>query len=193
VTFQYNIVRRIGGGLNLAAHPESYPAVPAARFRFLHNIFEQVGDPSVQASGPLWQFDGAADIEFAHNTGYSPRFALYLSGAPSRGRLVLRDNVFGSDGDAIRSADGQGVGVTALNFYYPNGQWAMSGNVTLGTQPWFVYPTGNLYPTSFGAGGLTNDLRVTGAPALGFPTTDGGTPGADRAMVDQKTAGVVMR
>ena len=66
VTFQYNIVRQAGGGINMAGLPEPYPAVRAARFRVAHNVFERIGSTSF---GLLWQVNEVPSVEFAHNTG----------------------------------------------------------------------------------------------------------------------------
>jgi hypothetical protein len=193
VTFQYNIVRRVGGGLNLAAAPESHPAIPAARFRVAHNVFENVGDPSLPSewrSGRLWQLDGATPIEIAHNTGVGTAQGVYFTGVPVGGAVVLRDNVFGG-GHGIASANGHGVGLSALTYHYPG--WDARGNVVIGAPATsYAYPAGNLYPASATAAGLSSDLRVVGAPALGSATTDGLPPGADRTAVEQKTAGVVL-
>ena len=189
VTFQYNVVRRVGGAINMAARPEPNAALPAARFRIAHNVFELVGDASMGGTGRLWQINEVRGVEFAHNTGLASAQGMGIYGAPTSGGLVVRDNVFGG-APTITSFDGRGNGTSALDYHFPG--WTMRGNVALGVQSWEVYPAGSLYPTSASAGGLSADLRVIAAPALGYATTDGLPPGADRAAVEQRTAGVIV-
>ena len=189
VTFQYNVVRRVGGGINLAARPEQHPALPATRFRVAHNVFELVGDASVGGVGRLWQISEVQGVELAHNTGTATTQGIAVYGAPTTGGFVLRDNVF-RGAPALASMDGRGTGTAALDYHVPG--WTMRGNVALGVASYEVYPPGNLYPTSASAGGLSADLRVIAAPALGYATTDGLPPGADRAAVEQRTAGVIV-
>jgi hypothetical protein len=192
VTFQYNVVRRVGAALNLAGEASGNPAIHAARFRIAHNVFEQIGDPSMPSdsrAGRLWQVHNPIAVEFAHNTGLGSSNGLLFVGNPVLGGFVLRDNVFGGGGGIV-SANGQGWGTQALNYHFPG--WKAAGNVVIGAgTSQAVFPTGNLYPATAALGGLSADLRVIGAPALGSATTDGLAPGADRAAVDQKTAGVV--
>ncbi len=193
VTFQYNVVRRVGAALNLAGGPEVNPAVTATRFRVAHNVFEQVGDPSLPSDakvGRLWQLYGATHVELAHNTGVGTTQGVWLVGAPISGGLVVRDNIFGG-GPGIASAEGQGYGTSALNYHAPG--WNVRGNVVIGSAAASsAFPTNNLYPATASDGGLSSDLRVVAAPALGSATTDGQTVGADRATVEQKTAGVIV-
>jgi hypothetical protein len=193
VTFQYNVVRNVGAGLNVAARPEAYAAVPAARFRVVHNVFERIGDPSLPSewrSGRLWQVIEAQQVELAHNTGLGTTHGVFLVGQPATGGLVVRDNIFGG-GPGVASAEGRGNGTAALDYHFPG--WFMRGNVVVGAATSSVFPSGNLYPSSVAAAGLSSDLRPIEAPALGYPTTDGLAVGADRAAVEQKTAGVVLR
>jgi hypothetical protein len=84
---------------------------------------------------------------------------------------VLRDNVFGG-GSGIASADGQGVGVSALTYHYPG--WDARGNVVIGAPGRsHAYPAGNLYPSSAAAAGSSSDRAWSPRPALGSATTDG--------------------
>ena len=191
VTFQYNIVRRSVGGIAMSARSGN-PAVPAARYRIAHNVFEQIGDsalPSDWRAGRLWQVSEVAATEFAHNTGVGTTNGFLMLGQPTSGGLVVRDNVFGG-GPGIASADGQGYGTRALDYHFPG--WTTRGNVLIGsaaTQA--AFPADNVYATTATAAGLSADLRPIAAPALGSATTDGLPVGADRAAVEQKTAGVV--
>ena len=192
VTFQYNVVRRVAAAINLAGLAGENPAVRAERFRIANNVFEQIGDPVLlqgTGTGRLFQVIAALAVEYAHNTGVGTTNGLLLVGAPTSNSLVMRDNVFGG-GKAIASADGRGYGIPALDYHVPG--WKVQGNTVLGAPTTsYTYPTNNLYAASTTAAGLSSDLRVIAAPALGSATTDGLPVGADRAMVEQKTAGVV--
>jgi hypothetical protein len=193
VTFQYNLIRRVGGGISLAGKPEFYPAVRAARLRFVHNVFEQVGLSSLAqggAPGRLFQLEEALAVEYSHNTGVGTSNGLLLVGPPVANAFVMRDNIIGGGG-VIVSADGKGYGTPVLNYHVPG--WQVSGNVLIkGPVGTVNYPAGNVSNTSASALGLSVDLRPTTAPALGLATADGLPPGADRAIVQQKTANVVV-
>ena len=183
VTFQYNIIRRVGAGLSLAGRPESAPAVRMARVRFANNVFEQLGDRSLGSNfalGRLFQVESSDAVEIAHNTGYGTSHGLLLVGAPATNGFALRDNLF-EGGPGITSADGKGMGIESLNYHVPG--WKVTGNV-IGTSyapdRLALLPTGNTY-TSNGA--------TAGRSAQ---TTDGAPAGADRATINARTSGVVM-
>ena len=194
VTFQYNLVRHVGMGITVAGAPEAYPAVRAARFRIAHNVFEKVGDaalPMDARSGRLWQIAETDAVEISHNTGSATVEGVFLVGQPTTAGFTLRDNVFGG-GAGISSADGRGVGTSALDYHVPG--WSVLGNVIIGAATdRGPFPSGNVYAATASAAGLSSDLRVVGAPALGSATTDGLAPGADRAAVDRMIAGVVVQ
>jgi hypothetical protein len=129
------------------------------------------------------------DLEVAHNTHLGREWGVYLLNAPAAdARFVLRDNVLGS-AYGLGSASGVGTGTTALDHHVPGA--VMAGNVVIGGGP-TGYPGGNVYAASAAAAGLSADLRVVGGPAAALATTDGLPPGADRAAVEQRTAGVVV-
>jgi hypothetical protein len=127
-------------------------------------------------------------VELAHNTGTGPAIGLLLIGVAPVNSLLLRDNILGGN-PALASADGMGFGIPALDYHTPG--WTALGNVFIGASA-NGSPAGNVYSASAAAAGLSTDLRVLSAPALGTATTDGLSPGADRAQVEQKTAGVIV-
>jgi hypothetical protein len=182
VTFQYNVIRSVAGGLSLSGAPESAPAVRMSRVRIANNSWERVGDPSLGAAftlGRLYQIENTTALEISHNSGTGTNHGLILLGNPSSGGFILRDNVLGG-GVGITSADGKGVGMDALNYHTPG--WQVKGNV-VGTSYMYnlvPFPAGNTYV----ANGLTAGATVQ--------TTDGRAVGVDAATLSQKTAGVVI-
>jgi hypothetical protein len=183
VTFQYNVIRRVAGGLSLAGRPEANPAVRMTRVRVVNNSWEQVGDASlgsVFSLSRIYQIEATENLELAHNTSNATVHGLILTGVPVAGGFSLHDNVF-DGGPGINSADGMGVGADALNYYYPG--WIARGNI-VGTSyaPTRLapFPAGNTYVPN----GQTAGATVT--------TTDGKAVGVDRATLDQRVAGVVV-
>lgn len=183
VTFQYNIVRRVSGGISLAGRPESSPAIRLARVRIAHNVLEQVGDVSLGSgfnNGRLYQIETSDAVELAHNSGVGTTHGLLLIGASATSGFVMRDN-FVDGGPGITSADGKGVGSQGLTFHVPG--WRVAGNVIGTNYPAHAY---TLFP---GGNSYTRNGSTAGATAT---TTDGLPVGADRGAVAQKTAGVVV-
>jgi hypothetical protein len=190
VTVRSNIIRNTAHGVSLAARPESYPAVPAARFRFENNVFERIGTGDYPG-GRLFQIGGIDDLQLLHNTAVSSHTAMILTqGWAPMDRLVARDNVFAGTRYGI-SGDGAGSGTAALNTRAPG--WVFAGNVVTGVRA-SAYPAGNFYPSTLGAVGFVSvsggDYRLASSSAYDGRATDGTDPGADVTALRTLTSGV---
>jgi hypothetical protein len=195
VTFRFNIVRNVGGGIGLAAAPDPYPAQLARRLTVSDNIIQNINTGSYVGDGRGFQIMGnLADVTVAHNTLVSPTSVFMYAGANGDTllRFNVRDNV--SSGGTYGYIGDNFAGLTAWTHYVVNG--TMTGNViamaALGTS----YPTGNFYPTSMSAVGFVDlaggNFRLASTSPHKGQASDGRDPGADIDAVTSKTQGVVI-
>jgi hypothetical protein len=69
VTFRYNVVRNSPSGITLAAAPEQYPAVFAARIKIENNLFYNIGTYNGTSSGRMLGMVGPlSDVQLLSNT-----------------------------------------------------------------------------------------------------------------------------
>lgn len=200
VTVRYNVVRNSAAGLNLAANPERYPAVPAARFLIEENIFEEIGSFAGTTNGRMIQLlQGLTDVDIRHNTlmHNTVAGAFILMDSPGGGRnLVVRNNLatWGGPWGAVMATGSQGSQALAW-FISP---YAFEGNVVVGmpSNLLSLYPAKNAYPSSIASVGIVN--QASGNYALGAASpykgsgTDGRDPGADVPTVRARTANVIV-
>ncbi|HEX3157810.1 MAG TPA: hypothetical protein VHQ45_04810 [Gemmatimonadaceae bacterium] len=184
VTFRYNILRNVAQGINMADKPESYPAVPAARFHYSHNVFDRVGSGDY-TGGRLFQVNGVDMVTLDHNTALSSNSSLLLTGGTITD-LVVTGNIFGQTTYGILG-DGKGSGEAGLTARAPG--WIFKGNVMAGVDARY-YPAGNNYPAKTADIGFvslaTGNLQLTSAsPYHGA--------GADIATLSERTSGAVVR
>lgn len=179
VTVRHNIIRNAAHGISMAAKPESYPAVPASRFRIEGNVLERIGTGDYPG-GRLFQVGGIDDLQLLHNTAVSSHSAFILTqGWPPMQRFVARGNIFAGSRYGI-AGDGAGSGTAALDARAAPG-WIFTGNAVSGVRA-SDYPAGNLYPST---------ASVTGLDAAALAALLPGA-GADVAAVAAATAGVVV-
>jgi hypothetical protein len=193
VTFRFNIVSNSSAGINAAGRPEQFSAIPMKRVSISQNIFRRIGNGDFPG-GRLWYVAGVDSISFENNSGVGGS-GLMMEGTKVN-FLSLRNNLFASDSDrrlAILSASGAGFGTSALSAHAS--RWIAEGNVILGVMS-PEYPSGNNYPSTVIAAGLTGwPISIGLAPTspLLQAGVGGSTPGANVALVESRTAGVTAR
>jgi hypothetical protein len=212
LTVRLNVVRHVGGGINIHSDPErTKPVIPVQRVAITDNLLVGLNSPDYPGSGKAFYFGGhIADLRVEHNTvtwagrsGNNDR-ALEYEGDPPEPFLRHRvaNNLFASVG---------GLGLTGQALGYPGPVWAawapggtLAGNVfALGsgfaTGQWNQWvttmPPGNRVlvsdDTTFTAIGFGSDWSLRSSSALRGVGTDGKDPGADVRAVLAATAGVV--
>jgi hypothetical protein len=182
VTFRNNLVKNVAHGVQIAAKPEKYSAVKAARFSFSNNVFDRVGS-GTYPGGRLFQVDGIAGLTIANNSAVSTHSAILLYGGRTSA-LVMKNNVFAKTSYPV-FGDAKGVGTPALNYYAPG--WIFSGNVVAGGSA-SRYPAGNSYPSTTASIGFVS--VSTGNLSLSSSSPYSGS-GANYATVTTQTSGVV--
>ncbi len=146
VTFEYNIVRNVSGGITILGIDNNHPSRQANNIRIRHN--EVSGIDRVLWGGTgyfLYLTDNPRDITVDHNTIISPNGngVVSASGPPVYGFVftnnVARHNWYGIFGN------GKGYGNPAISYYFPNG--VIRRNVLAGGSA-SQYPPDNLFPTT---------------------------------------------
>jgi hypothetical protein len=132
VTVRYNRVRNVGAVFNIAAHPEQYPVVPAARFAIYDNDIDAVNVGSFTGAGIGLQVLGdVSDVIFAHNSILAPtgNSITMFDGNPNT-RFVMHSNVT-SAGQYGIIGSATGVGNSSLARWTPGA--LVANNAIVGT------------------------------------------------------------
>ena len=198
VTFRYNLVRNVSGGINLAAHPEASPVVPMSNILISNNLLENVNVGVFAGAGRLFElYDGPANITIEHNTALnsdgSNAAVMMDVEPPQMASFVFRNNIM-SHGQYGFFGSGAGAGTAALNYYAAPG-WVFQGNVLFGVTA-SQYPTGNSYPATSDLIGFVDfaggNYRLATTSPYAKHATDGTDPGADIDTIERLTQGVVV-
>jgi hypothetical protein len=179
ITVRYNRVNGVGAVFNLAAHPETSPVVPAARFTIHDNVADSVNVAQYNGSGNELQVLGdVADLIFAHNaiTAPSGNSATMFDGYPNT-RFVLHSNVQ-STGAYCYFGSSKGGGAGALAFYAPAG--LIANNVLVGS------PSGGCGQS------IPTNLQLATWPTTLPIGYDGRVVGPDLVKVTDATMGAVV-
>jgi len=182
VTFVSNVVRRTASGFNILGIDDSSPG-RNGRTRFVrvaNNLFTDVGAAGLGGSGTLFQkLNGASGLTIEHNTALHNGPVISADLLPSRG-LVFQNNIVEHNEYGVFGS-GKGVGLPALEYYFPG--YAFRRNAIVGLAGARPYPPDNFYPASLAAVGFVDlgggDYRLTDASAYRREATDGADVGAD--------------
>jgi uncharacterized protein YjdB len=198
VTFRYNHLRNVSGGINLAAHPEAAAAVPMSNVLVTNNLIENVNVGVYTGHGRLFELlDGPANVTIEHNTalnsdGSNAAVAMDVT-PPQLANFVFRNNVM-SHGQYGFFGSGAGSGTAALNYYAAPG-YVFAGNVIYGVNA-ASYPSGSWYPATESLVGFVDiaggNFRLLSTSPYAKLATDGTDPGADIDTIDRLTQGVVV-
>ncbi|HXH24991.1 MAG TPA: hypothetical protein VNI78_07060, partial [Vicinamibacterales bacterium] len=183
VTFENNLVRHVGGGINILGRDDNHRSQQTRRIAIRNNIFLDVG--GAWGPGRLFQLlDGTAAVRIDHNTALQT--GTLLTGgdkAPHTGFVfennIARHNEYGITGSGVRA------GRDALARYFPGA--SVRRNVIVGGAP-HEYPADNFFPSSLDEIGeidLAPRFRLLLAPGYVRAGTDGCDPGADIDAVRQ--------
>jgi hypothetical protein len=195
VTFQYNVIRNVGGVFNILGYDNLSPSAQTANIVIRHNIASGV----TKALGNGWFMligEGPRNVVVDHNTIDSDGSTVVYAygGTATSPRQIAgfqftnnatRHNTYGVNGANFS------YGLSALNAYFPGaifqGNWLENG-------PASRYPGGNLFTTNFAAAFAditTRDYRPAAGSLLNGAATDGTAIGAEAGAVMTAVAGVI--
>ena len=206
VTFRYNIVRNSPQALGISAAPDQYTAamvaVPAARFRFEHNLFENIGTYNGTTNGNAMTLtNDLSDVTFSHNTvtfNYDEGLFVMLEAWGAARNIVFNNNLVGKARYYTIMHTGIKVGTESMNSF-AGSQWSFARNVVVGVGADYVswHPQSSFYPSAMSEVGFSygsnGDYRLSSASPYKGKGTDGTDPGVNFDELDRWTSGVASR
>jgi hypothetical protein len=145
ITFEYNVVRNVGGGINILGFDNLQPSQQTNNIRIRHNQFSGI-DRMWGGTGYFLYLSGnPRDIIVDHNTIISPNGnGIVAASGPAMYGFVFTNNVARHNSYGIFGS-AKGYGNAAISYYFPNG--VIRNNVLAGGKA-SMYPAGNLFPTT---------------------------------------------
>jgi hypothetical protein len=207
MTIRYNKISRIAAVINIAAHPEQYPVVPAAHFLIEQCVFDYINIPPFGGNGVnIILQQNLTDVIIRHITSVfsmngddtqNGQSALLLStGSEMISELIFQDNMLmaGYWGFGIDSAEGKGAGTAALDAHCSS--YNVTHNVIVGVSAQNTHPPGNWLPSTVDMVGFVNynngtdgNYRLQSSSPYHLAATDGTDVGANIDAIEQATAG----
>jgi hypothetical protein len=180
VTFTNNIVRHSGGGLNIMGTDNLYPSQQTQRILVQNNLFDDINGAGWGGTGTFMQaMDGGADIVIDHNTALhsgNTITATYNRSLLTSTSFVFTNNIASYNQFGIFGDYGVGLGVPAVNAYFPGSSFTRSAIVGGSASTW---PADNYYPSALSAVGFIDMAGKNYALAAGTPYVRAGTDGKD--------------
>ena len=196
VLFQYNLVRRTAGGVNILGADNVAPTQRTNNIIVRHNVFDDLtGATWGSGSRPFIIGDGPDAVTIDHNTIISTNSsAIYFYGGSvttpaSATNSVVTNNMVAHNSYGIMGAN-TAFGNPTIAAYLPGG--TVAGNVLAGGTA-SRYPAGNYFPTvpawqgnfvNYAAG----DYHLTPGSAYKNAGLDGNDLGADIDTIASQTA-----
>lgn len=179
VTFRYNEVREISGGINILGTDPLYPSADTKRILVEDNLFENVGGAPWYGTGRWFQIlRGPDDVIVRHNTVFQAGPIIMAEGPQLANNFVFKDNICPHNTYGVLGT-GTAPGANTLETYFSNYDFA--GNVIVGGGSPDSYPAGNFFPDDFQAVAFADRsgrdyVLVADSPYKGA-ATDGDDPG----------------
>ena len=196
VTFQKNIIRHAGSGLDILTADDPNVSRNMKRILIRDNLFDDISGVRWGGFGRFITYLGFAgasvDVTIEHNTAFHEENILLADGIAHTG-FIYRNNI------TPRPAAGFGFigsdtaeGVPTLTAFFPVA--VFQGNVLAGADS-AIYPAANFFPSSLDevdfVDRLGGDYRLAATSPFKNAATDGTDVGADIDALEAATAGVI--
>ncbi|HVG53305.1 MAG TPA: glycosyltransferase family 2 protein [Vicinamibacterales bacterium] len=176
VTFVNNIVRHVGGGVNVLGRDDNHPSEQTRRLEIRNNVFLDVG--GAWGSGRLFQLlDGTNNVTIAQNTGLQTGSILFGGDHAPHTAFVFQNNIAPHNEHGIIGSSTE-PGNQTLARYFPRA--VVNGNVIVGG-PSGSYPTDNTFVKSLDEAGVAQLRRGV----LQAPSPQGGRTGTAGANLSE--------
>jgi parallel beta helix pectate lyase-like protein len=185
VTFTNNVLRHSGCGFNISGADGGGTSQPSQRILIRNNLIYDIdgvkwGSPEGPADGRAVQIvGGPVNITVDHNTIFQTGPIIMADAGPSPG-FVFRNNIAPNNAYGVVGS-GQGVGVYALNYYFPGA--IFQNNVIVGVPSEIKYPADNFTPASLSQVGFVDlaggDYRLGPTSPYRKARKDGKAVGCD--------------
>ena len=188
VTFVNNIVRHVGGGVNILGRDDNNPSEQTRRVAIRNNLFLDVG--GAWGNGRLFQLlDGTNSISIDQNTAIQTGSILFGGDHAPHTGFVFQNNIAPHNEHGI-SGSGTESGTQTLARYFPLA--VVRGNVIVGGKAG-QYPADNVFAGSLEEAGIASlgkgDLQAL-AKRPPQASAGGRIAGADLAAIVTAVSGV---
>ena len=188
VTFLNNIVRHVGGGVNVLGRDDIKPSQQTQRIAIRNNLFLDVGGS--WGGGRLFQLlDGTSSISIDHNTALQTGSILFGGDHAPHTGFVFQNNIAPHNEHGI-TGSGTEAGTQTLARYFPLA--VVRGNVIVGGNSG-KYPADNVFARTLdeaGIAGLASGSLRTLANQPPHASAGGRIAGADLATLLKAVSGV---
>src|SRR5688572_9915973 len=184
VTFANNVVRHVGGGINVLGRDDNHPSQQTRRLDVRNNVFLDVG--GTWGNGRLFQLlDGTNNVTIAHNTALQTGSILFGGDHAPHTAFAFQNNIVPHNENGIVGSSTE-PGNQTIARYFPRA--VVSGNVIVGGIAG-KYPSGNVFVNSLDDAGVSHLRR--GALRADAPRPPrGGQAGANLAQLLKAVNGV---
>jgi hypothetical protein len=199
VTFQHNVVRHVAAGINILGFDDNQRSQQSKNLVIRNNLFYDI-DRAWGGNGTfLMVADEPLNVTVEQNTVLQSGNLITATGGSRGARRQIpgfrfRNNI-GLHNQYGVFGDGEGMGLTALQAYFPDAEF--TGNVIAGAQE-SRYPGGNRFPSvpdlmsQFMNPTAENFRLKQGSWIRGFAST-GGAAGADIDAIYRAIGGTGLR
>ena len=185
VVFTNNLVRHVGGGINILGHDDNHPSQQTRRLHISNNVFLDVGKP--WGPGRLFQLlDGTNNVDIAHNTALQTGSILFGGDHAPHTAFVFQNNVAPHNEHGIIGS-GTEPGNQTIARYFPRS--VVSGNVIVGGNAG-QYPPGNTFARSLEDAGIGALRRGELRAGEARTSRTSNSPGADLTQLLRAVNGV---
>jgi len=185
VTFVNNIVRHVGGGVNILGRDDNHPSQQTRRIAIRNNLFLDVG--GAWGSGRLFQLlDGTNSVAIAHNTALQTGSILFGGDHAAHTAFVFEGNIAPHNEHGIIGSGTQ-PGNQTLARYFPRA--VIRGNVIIGGNGG-LYPPDNVFAASANEAGIEPLRRGELRPGSARGQSGSAAAGADIGQLLNAVNGV---
>jgi GT2 family glycosyltransferase len=173
VMFRGNVVRHVGGGINILGYDDNHPSRRTSRIAIVDNVFADVGGS--WGHGRLFQvLDGTHDVVIDHNTAFQTGTPLFGGDARPHTGFVFRNNIVLA-GPGI-TGSGTKAGLATLDRYFPAA--IIRRNIFIGGDSG-QFPADNFFPGQIDDVGRAPATHGEGFTKLAERYAAAGTDGRD--------------
>ena len=188
VTFVNNVVRHVGGGVNVLGRDDIQPSRQTQRIAIRNNLFLDVGGP--WGGGRLFQLlDGTSSVSIDHNTALQTGSILFGGDHAPHTGFVFQNNIAPHNEHGI-TGSGTEAGTQSLARYFPLA--VVRGNVIVGGNAG-QYPADNVFARTLDEAGIASLATASLRTLASQPpraSAGGRVAGADLAALLKAVSGV---
>jgi len=192
IEFTNNTVRHVASGINILGSDDIYVSQQLQNIAIRNNLFEDITPRWGGTARAFQVLNGALNVTFDHNTGFSAGAILVADQLPSWGMRFT--NNLATNGSYGLFGSGIAEGAATLAYYFPNaifqGNAIISGNAAF-------YSGGALFPMGINDVGFVDsgagNYQLTAGSLLKNAGTDGADIGVNVSALKAAQSGIAVQ